>query len=729
MSIRFDRSTNLITIRTRHTQYVIELLYGKYPVHRYYGKITREIPGRRHWVISFSPYDTAHGLDYLADMDALECPVWGSGDFRASALRLVDTGTGDDSANFIFKSLKITKGRPSIPGIPSARADENTQTLAITLADTYASGKTGVELTLYYAVFPEEDVITRWHTVNNVTDHGVRIARDMSYTLDLPRDASTLDLIAFHGAYGQERKYERVPVTYGQTRLFSRRGTSSHMFNPSFFLCDRRAGEESGECWGFNLVWSGSFSAEIETEQTGSLRVTEGLGEECFAYDLAPGASFTSPEGVLSYSLHGVGGVSRQLHRFIRAHILPPEPFERRPVVLNSWEACYFNINEEVLVDFAREAASVGMDMLVMDDGWFGSRTNDRRGLGDWWYNPDRFPNGLASFVDRVHKEGVKFGIWVEPEMVNPDSDLYRAHPDWAFGAPDRIRLESRNQLVLDMGNPAVVQYLKETFAKSFDGVDIDYFKWDMNRHLMGVWSSVLPPERQGEAYFRYCLGVYELFDFFRARFPHAMIENCSGGGGRYDLAMMTYSTQIWTSDNTEPHPRTLIQYSSTFGYPAATMSCHVSNHGNAVEDPIRMAHNYNVAINGPLGYELNILKVSEEAKAVMRRQIADYRTFEPLILRGDLYRLLNPYEGSRSAWYFASEDNSELLLTVVQNYAEKKPVTAKLKLSRALPGVVYRDLLSGETFTGDELRRGIPDVAAGDAPRCITRHLVAQKG
>ena len=377
--------------------------------------------------------------------------------------------------------------------------------------------------------------------------------------------------------------------------------------------------------------------------------------------------------------------------------------------------------------DFAAGASDVGMDMPVMDDGWFGERRHDRAGLGDWYPHPSLFPDGLKAFVERAKTKGVKFGIWIEPEMVNPDSDLYRSHPEWALAAPGRIPLESRQQLVLDMGNPAVVDYLTESFKTCFDGVPLDYFKWDMNRHLSPVYSNILPPERQGEAGFRHICGVYELFRRLRALFPNAMIETCSGGGGRYDIAMMKYSTQIWASDNTDPVSRTYIQYGSTFGYPTAVMSCHVANHGGSIEDPRKLNYGFRVALNGPLGYELNILGASETAKATMSAQIKEYRAYEHLILRGDFYRLLDPFVCGHYAYYFASSDSRELLLTYLQNAGDPKETVYRLRVSRALKGVIYRDTITGNTYTGEELKRGIEVKSSTEGLYAVMWHLVAE--
>lgn len=722
MSIKISRKTNEITIKTANTMYVMEMRHGKFPVHLYYGRNGRGVKYEyKSPVTSFSPYFEEHGYDYFPDIAKSEFSFFGYGDFRADALRLRDMSTGCDTTMFYYKKARVLKGRVDIPGLPSADADENTETLELTMVDEV----TGCELKLYYTVFADCDVISRYFTLANKGKNPVKIEKCMMLCLDIPTD--NLDMLTFSGAHCCERLCSREHVAPGNRSIFSRRGASSHHYNPFFMLCDPKTTEEKGAAYGFNLVYSGSFLCEVETEQTCTTRVLSGLGSDNFSYLLLPGETFASPEAVMSYSERGLGQVSRNMHKFTRNHILPKDRFEKRPVVLNSWEAFWFDIDEDVMTRFAAEAAKVGMDMVVMDDGWFGNRIDDRRGLGDWWPNPERFKNGLGSFIENVKKSGVKFGIWIEPEMINPDSKLFAEHPEWVIKAPGRELLLSRTQAVLDMANPEVVEYLKNCFEETFGNLPIDYFKWDMNRHLSEVYSPTLPPERQGEVSFRYMKGVYELIRWFNERFPNAMIETCSGGGGRYDLGMMKYSTQIWTSDNTYPTARTLIQYGSTFGYPATTMSCHVANHGDSVEDPNQLDYGYRVALNGPLGYEFDILKVSEEAKAALRKQIAEYREYESLILRGDFYRLQDPIRDGRYTYYFVNEDNSEILLTYIQNGGDKKESLNKLKISRAELHSTYRDTIGEGVYTGEELRRGLEVKSFKEGNRAKMFHFVKE--
>ena len=720
MSITFDTNRNIFTLTTRNTQYSFALMYGKFPVHLHYGQMTDNIESYKGKVYSFAPYYPEHGLSYLPDAAPAEYSGFDSGDFRSCSLK-VRNRFGDSSVALIYRSHRIFTGRLDLGVLPCADADSNTETLELTLEDERAS----LRAELYYTVFPAEDVISRYVKITNLSSSPAVIEKCMSLLLDLP--THDYDMISLCGGYGLEREYQRVPLHHGSQSIFSRRGFSSHHFNPFMALCSKGADVRNGDVYGFNFVYSGNFLDEVEVDCTGGARVQIGLGGDCFSMRLESGESFVSPEAVMTYSAEGIGRMSRNFHSFIRAHILPPEPFDKRPVVLNTWEACFFNIDEGQMMRFAKAASDSGIDMLVMDDGWFGARNNDKAGLGDWFENKNKFKNGLSSFVEKVKSHGIKFGIWIEPEMVNPDSELYRAHPDWCLSVKNGYRLESRNQFVLDLGNPLVIEYLKDSFKKVFDGVSIDYFKWDANRHLSGVGSAVLPPERQGEAAYRYMLGVYELYRFFKKHFPNAMIENCSGGGGRYDLGMMKFSTMIWTSDNTNPAPRIKIQYSSMLGYPAATMSCHVSKHQKC-ENPDEMRYRYHVALGGALGYELHLPNASDFVKSEVKKQIEAYRQYEDLILRGDYFSILNPYEDNCSAYYYASPDRSRFLLSFLQ-YSPEKERPIVLCIPEADASADYLDTVSGKTFKGSDLRCGITVKTRNSSSNSALWHFIDQKG
>lgn len=697
LSVIFNAQNNRFILDTNNTRYAFELMHGKFPVHLHYGKKEDvELDSR---VISFAPFYKEHGLTYLPDYAMGEYNGFDSGDYRLYSLRIRNE-MGNSVTMLTYQQHRIFEGRPQLPGLPYAEPFGNTQTLELILVDKV----TQIQVSLYYTVFEELDVISRYVAVHNPGSSPVTLEKCMSFLLDLPHHH--YDMITLHGSHANEYNLQRVPLHYGVQSVYSRRGASSHQMNPFMALCDHNATETKGEAYGFHFVYSGSFTSEMEVDQTGKTRVQTGLGGETFRWHLKAGETFVSPEGLMTYSEKGIGGMSRNFHKFIGNCILPAEPFSKRPVVLNTWEACYFDINEQELLSFAKTASQCGVDMVVMDDGWFGNRNHDRAGLGDWYANPKKFKNGLASFVATMKSHGIRFGIWIEPEMVNPDSGLYRAHPEWCLGCKGRELLESRNQLVLDLGNPLVLAYLKETFANTFKGVDIDYFKWDCNRNLCQIGSLQLSPLQQEETAHRYMLGVYELLRWFREHFPNALIETCSGGGGRYDLGMMKYSTMIWASDHTHPHPRIRIQYGALMGYPAAAMSCHVSD-GNACEDPKELQYRFHVAMGGALGYEFHLPKASERVKKTVKEQIECYHRYQSIILQGNYYPLLNPYQTNYSAYYYANEQNTRFLLSFLQQQKEI-PKTVLLPIENADPAARYFDQINGGEYTGEQLQKGI---------------------
>lgn len=700
MPISFDNEKNIFTIDTENTKYVFQIVFDNFPVHLYYGK--KENAHYKEYtskIESFAPFYSRYGLDYLPDVCMAEYVGFDSGDYRTSSLKIKNSN-GDSVTSLKYKRYCIFKGRLNLKGLPFADSDDDTETLQITMLDEV----TNITVELYYTVFPSEDIISRYVKIINNGKNPAVIEKCMSLLLDLPDH--NYDMISLYGAINNERNFQRNPLFFGNQSVFSRRGASSHQFNPFIALCSKEATQEKGNVYGFNFVFSGSFLDEVEVDQTGKTRVQIGLGSENFSWLLDSGEDFVSPEAVMTFSSEGIGKMSRNFHDFIRNHILPPEPFSQRPVVLNTWEACYFDIDESIMLKFAESAAEVGIDMLVMDDGWFGTRNNDKQGLGDWYANKEKFKDGLKPFIDKIKGYGLKFGIWIEPEMVNLNSELFRAHPEWCLQCRDREMMESRNQLVLDFGNAEVINHLKNQFEATFSELEIDYFKWDMNRHISQAGSLVLPTERQGEAAYRYMLGVYEFYDWFKKAFPNAMLENCSGGGGRYDLGMMKYSTMIWTSDCTLPERRMKIQYSSLLAYPATTMSCHVSNH-EACKDLRNLNYRWQVAMGGALGYELNLPLASDDAKNTIKQQIKKYREYEKLIFEGDYYSIFSPFDSNYSVYCYTNKSKDRLLLTFLQNDNEQ-PQELIIPLNMVDNNCVYLDQISNMKYTGRLLREGI---------------------
>ncbi|MDR2751254.1 MAG: alpha-galactosidase, partial [Clostridiales bacterium] len=501
-------------------------------------------------------------------------------------------------------------------------------------------------------------------------------------SLDLLR--GDLDLSHFHGRHAMEREIERTPVISGVQTLGSSRGTSSHQENPGFILSARDANEEHGECWGLNLVYSGNFSANIERSQTSQTRAVLGLGDQSFQWTLSPGESFFTPEAVMSFSGDGFAKLSHNFHRAVRHNVCRGKhKLSSRPILLNSWEGVYFDFTGAKLLQIAESAKEIGAEMLVMDDGWFGDRFDDNRALGDWTVNEEKLGCSLKELVEGVNERGLKFGIWVEPEMVSEDSDLYREHKDWALQIPSRNPVRGRNQLVLDLSRENIRDFLYQRMCEIFDSAPIEYVKWDMNRSITDWHSPLLSASKQGELPHRYVLGLYDLMKKLTERYPNILFEGCSGGGGRFDLGMLCYQPQIWCSDNTDAINRLKIQYGTSFFYPASSVGSHVSaspNHqtGRSSSLNTRAA----VAAAGSFGYELDVAKMTKAEKAEALALTEQYKKFRPLVHDGLYYRLSSPYDPTGViAWQFAAEDESAALLTVVAADVAANPSCIYLRL------------------------------------------------
>lgn len=719
MSIKYNQELQTFTIYTRKTQYVFKVVDGRYLVHCYYGTESDCLDYSYNvQALGFSPMIDDVGITRFSLNDApLEFSYFNSGDFRCCSLR-VKGKNGDSSTLFTYKGYKIIDGKAVIEGLPNARPDSDTKTLIISLVDEV----TDCELNLYYTVYPKYDIISRYFSLTNKGNKDIKIEKAMSICLDLP--GHNYDALTLHGCQTMEMNVQRSSLAYGNFSVTSRRGASSHDFNPFIALVSKNADEETGEVYAFNFVYSGSFLNEVEVNAHGNTRVSVGLGAETFGYTLKSNECFSSPEAVMLYTDNGIGDMSRKMHSFIRDTIAPQEICKYRPVVLNTWETCYYNLNEDILISLARRAKECGMDMLVLDDGWFGKRNDDTSSLGDWTLDTRKFPSGLKRLSERIHECGMKFGIWIEPEMINYDSELYKTHPDWCLVCKERKPTMARHQLLLDFCNPDVLDYLKETFSNTFKNVKIDYFKWDFNRNASEYGSGFLSPEQQDEALFRYQKGLYELLFWFKEQFPDVLIESCSGGGGRYDLGMMAFSTQIWASDNTTATDRLRIQYGSTLAYPASVMSCHVSDPRESADVANALDYKYKVAIGGILGYEFNIAECSEEFTNEIAGQIKLYRKIEDLIKTGYLFRLVSPFENPMEAaahYYSDKKINADrVCLFYLQNYPYSdrniswymELIPQKeyfLKIKTVDPDAVYAETLSGKSFRGRDLISGIP--------------------
>ncbi len=646
--------------------------------------------------LSFSPIPPDVGNYFSLDVSANEYAGFGQGDFRSPSVLIVREN-GERASRFVYTSHKIYGGAPDLDGLPSARGG---QTLAISLKDVLS----GAEIVLNYTVYEDSDVLVRNAEIRNGGKTPVTLLRADSFCLDLA--AGEYDVLRLHGRHNMERTPERTPLGHGSIRIGSSRGASSHQMNPFLALLERGAGEDSGVCLGFELLYSGSWTLEAEVSQTGSVRVCGGINDLNFSWELGAGRSFITPQVAICYSARGLGEMSRSFADFFREHVLPEKfVYSPRPVLVNNWEATYFDFDREKLCALADEAAALGIDTLVLDDGWFGKRNNDRTSLGDWTVNETKLDGGLDPVIGHCKRLGMKFGIWFEPEMISKESELYRAHPDWAIGRADVPRCESRHQYVLDMTREEVTDYVFGCMSEILSRHEISYVKWDMNRHISEFYSSRLPAERQGEFAHRYILGVYGLIGRLQAAFPNVFFEGCSGGGGRFDGGMLCYFPQFWTSDDTDAYERARIQWGTSYGYPLSAMSCHVSvcpNHQTGRITPFfsRGA----IASLGATGYELDPGRLSGEEKRQIKEQIANYREIEALILRGDLYRIADPFAGELFCVAVVSKDKARAYVVGMRVHAVPGDFDRRVRLKGLAPEKRYAVEELSLTLRGDTL-------------------------
>lgn len=696
MAITFNETTRIFTLTTAHTTYQMQADAQGYLLHLYYGARTA---GEMDYLLNygdrgFSGNPNSAGSDRTYSLDALpqEYPSLGTGDFRNYALN-IENADGSQCCNPVYITHEIAAGKYTLKGLPFVRAEENeAETLKIILEDPV----TKVELHLLYGVLEKEDIITRSVIIKNAGKAPVTVKKAQSACLDFLH--GDYDLIKFYGRHAMERNMERMPVSHESTRIGSRRGTSSHQYNPGVILAGKNTNEDSGSCYGMLFVYSGNFLVEAEKDQYDQTRIQMGLTDELFAYPLEAGAEFIAPEVILSYTNKGLSRLSQQYHHCIMNHICQGKYVHaNRPVLINSWEAAYFDFTGDTIVELAKEAKALGIDMVVMDDGWFGKRNDDNSSLGDWYVNEEKLGGTLTKLIERVNAEGVKFGIWIEPEMVSEDSDLYREHPDWAITIPGRKPVRSRNQLVLDFSRKEVRDEIFKRICAVLDQGNVEYIKWDMNRSLADIYAPNVT--------YDYVLGVYDFLEKLTNRYPDILIEGCSGGGGRFDAGMLYYTPQIWCSDNTDAINRTRIQYGTSFFYPVAAMGSHVSAVPNHQTGRVTSMHTRGVAaMSGTFGYELNPALLNAKEKAEIRAQLAQYREYQELIREGNYYRLSNPFQDNFAAWMVVSDDRSKALVSVIRLTAEANPPAAYVTLKGMEEDAFYREKTTGKVYPGAAL-------------------------
>lgn len=695
--ISFDPQNKTFKLDSKSSSYVMGIYNGGYLLNLYYGEY---IPDTNLWSnarrlrsASFSPaIPEEKREDFSTDVAPMEYSVNGRGDFRVSALE-IGNKDGNSVTDIRYKSHNIYSGKPDISPLPQIylNSSDEADTLEIVMEDSY----TGALITLYYTVFKELDVIVRSVKAENTSDELLSLERIFSLCLDLP--SMDFDLITLYGRHNKERVREQRALAHGIQGICSKRGASSHNQNPFAALLRHGATEDTGEAIGLNLIYSGNFEITAECDYSCTTRIIMGINPDTFSWKLEPGCSFQSPEAVLVRSGEGLGGMSRTFHDLYNSNLIRGKyKTEKRPLLINSWEAAYFDFDTDKLVAFAGEAKKLGIDMLVMDDGWFGKRNDDTNSLGDWFVNEKKLPGGLGVLIDRVNALGMKFGIWYEPEMISPDSELFRAHPDWHVHVKGREPSKGRQQYVLDVSRQDVRDNIFSQIASVFDKYKIDYIKWDFNRNISEAGSALLGADNSGEFFHRFIMGTYELMDRFTKAYPDVLFENCSGGGGRFDPGMLYYSPQIWTSDNTDPIERIDIQFGTSLCYPASSMGAHVSACRRTGYET-----KGNVAQWGTFGYELDPTKLTEDEKEIVKTQVADYHKYYDLIRNGDLYHLLDPYYNKhRVAWSFVSKDKSEVLATVVTIKRHCNSMFF-LKLKGLDKLAFYKNEADGEIYSG----------------------------
>ncbi|MCI8650649.1 MAG: alpha-galactosidase [Anaerotruncus sp.] len=702
--IAYDKESMVFTLHTCHTTYQMKADAYCVLLHTYYGP--RISGGDLSNLIQYTdrgfspnPGEAGHCRTYSLDTLPQEYSSCGVGDFRIPSIEL-ELEDGSRIADFRYTGFEIHKGKYTLEGLPAFYGDQ-AETLILFLEDTASQ----VGLELYYGVFEQYDLITRAARVVNKGTVPVRLHQASSLCLDFQR--SDLDLITFDGRHVMERCPNRAPLRPGVQRVSSVRGTSSHQHNPFVILCDHDANEEYGLCFGALLLYSGNFEAAVERSQFENTRLVMGVNPYHFCYTLEQGEVFTAPEAALICSPCGFTRMSQQFHRAIRQALLRDAHQDRRkPVLVNNWEATHFDFDAEKLVEIAKESAPLGIELFVMDDGWFGSRDSDLGGLGDWSVNQNKLPGGLEALVPRINQLGMQFGLWIEPEMINEDSALYRAHPDWTLGMPGRAHTRGRSQLVLDFSRADVREHIYQALQTVLSSANIVYLKWDMNRSLSEVWSAAIPASRQGEVYHRYVLGLYDLLERFHQDYPGLLIEGCSGGGGRFDAGMLYYTPQIWCSDNTDAIDRLRIQYGTSFCYPVCTMGAHVSavpNESNERITPLKTRGV--VAMSGAFGYEMDLSKTTTEEKELIVQQIHTYKAHWKLIHQGDYYRLTDPFQNQAyTAWEHVSQDRREALVSYVTGSIHAAPPFVTLRLKGLDPQLCYQVNGSEESYRGDVL-------------------------
>lgn len=665
-------------LSTADTSYIFRVMETGQLEHLYYG---RQIPQMERYDFLYEKcngfglsvaYDQKHQSTPLENIQ-LEYSAYGKGDYKAPALQTM-AEDGCFFSDFKFEKAVVTELKPKLKGLPSSYGD-HVETLIVTMADAVL----GAKLELYYSVFEKSNVITRSVRFMNLSKSPIKLHNIMSMQVDL--NPGNYTMLTFDGAWIREREKHEKPLSCGEFSISSNVGTSSCRHNPFFAIREKDCTELSGNCYGFNLVYSGNHLAKVDVSPHEIVRVQNGINPFEFEWLVEPNASFDAPESVMTFSHKGLNGMSQNMHSFVRNHIVRGTwQFKERPVLVNNWEATYFNFNEKKIVSIAKAAKELGAEMFVLDDGWFGKRNNDRCSLGDWVVNRKKLPTGMDGLCKKINQLGMKFGLWVEPEMVSPNSDLFREHPDWAVASDKYTPSQGRSQLVLDLTRLDVCQFLIDAMTKVFSLANIEYIKWDMNRFFSDVFSRK-EGARQGEFFHRYTMGLYYILDALVSRFPDILFESCSSGGNRFDLGMFCYMPQTWCSDDTDSLERVKIQAGTSYGYPLSCIAAHVSGSiSSQAFRPASIENRFNVASFGLMGYEMDVTKLTHVDKAAVKKQIKYYKERRRLFQFGDFYRLTDTFTSNVTLWEVVSEDKSQAVLFQHQKLSYPNPPSETIK-------------------------------------------------
>lgn len=712
MAIYFDEKNKVFNLQTKNTSYIFAVIQDKYLFHMHYGKKVSSVCNveeyARQFNMNYATEDsTSNGVigDYLPQ----EFSTFGSADYRKPTFH-AQYENGGTVSKFSYKGYKIYGGKPALSGLPAtyAESDSEATTLEIYLKDEYS----GLEATLLYTVFEEIDAIARSIQYKNSGKAPVHLKSVLSMSVDfVDKD---FDFVHLPGSWARERMIEKIPLGHAKIEMGSNRGTTSHIRNNFYALSRKNATEDAGDVYGFSLVYSGNFEAGVDVGGQSTARAYIGISSFDFDWTLNEGDTFQTPEAVMVYSDEGFGKMSRIYHKLYRTRLCRGKyRDEERPVLINNWEATYFDFNEEKILKIAEKAKSAGIDLMVLDDGWFGKRNSDNCSLGDWVEDKNKLPDGMGGLAKKVNDMGMKFGLWFEPEMISEDSDLYRAHPDWHIHVSGRPCSLGRRQMVLDLSRKDVCDYIISAVSAMLKKANISYVKWDMNRYISEFGSSKLPADRQGEFAHRYVLGLYHVLEELTKAFPDVLIEGCSGGGGRFDPGMLYYSPQIWTSDDTDAIERMYIQHGTSLVYPSMSMGAHVSavpNHQVRRVTPISLRGN--VAMAGQFGYELDLNKLPEEEFEEVKHQVAFYKSIRETVHQGDMYRIRSPFDcgAQATSWEFISGDKKQAVLFYYTMHGKANPTIDFVKLKGLDDTAVYVDAESGKEYTGDFLKNiGIP--------------------